>query len=154
MDTNVAEQIRKMMKVLSRGEAAAPTITHSQKELWRRWCRCWLFDQELEVSMNVIEGENEVTGEAIAVLTENRGEGCCSPWRRESGAVEVDEDWQLWWGFAHPSMLLLTQKWWAFCDTEMRQWWLIEMEPRRKGEVRSTLEMMVIKKVMRNKKWW
>ena len=28
-----AEQIRKMMKVLSRGEAAAPTITHSQKEL-------------------------------------------------------------------------------------------------------------------------
>ena len=28
-----AEQMRKMMKVLSRGEAAAPTITHIQKEL-------------------------------------------------------------------------------------------------------------------------
>ena len=28
-----AEQIRKMMKVMSRGETATPTITHSQKEL-------------------------------------------------------------------------------------------------------------------------
>ena len=31
MDTNAAEQIRKMMKVLSRGEAAIPTIPHSRK---------------------------------------------------------------------------------------------------------------------------
>ena len=63
---------------------------------------------------------------------------CC--WRsEEQGNAGGNQQW--WWWPAQPSVMPRTQKWWVFFDTKMRQWWLIKMEPRRKGKVRPTLEM-------------